>query len=299
MLMAIDVERSPVDSMPDISIREFIGDLRSAKWLVLALVAGFTIVGMVAGLVVAKKYEAEVVLTPASDEGGVGRLGALGALASQYSGLASLAGFSFSGSSKKEEAVAVLQSDLVTRKYIQENHLLPVLYPKLWDPATKSWTTEDPEKVPTLWKASQLFKKRVRTVVNDSKSGLITLTIRWTDPVLAAQWANDLVKLTNEYLRDKTIREAERNIIYLNEQASKTNIVGAQQAIYALLQEEMNKEMLARGRIEYALKVIDPAAVPEKPSSHGALFLGMLGFGMGCFIAVLLVFGRRVLQTQL
>jgi hypothetical protein len=47
-------------------------------------------------------------------------------------------------------------------------------------------------------------------------------------------WANELVRMTNDYLRDQAIQESERNIAYLNDQASKTDAVGAKQAIYAL-----------------------------------------------------------------
>ena len=279
----------------DISLRDLLADMSRSKVAVMLIVAAFTIAGGAIGWLSGDKYEASVVMTPAIDEARGGRLGSLGALASQYSGLASLAGLALPGSDKKEEAVAVLQSELLTQKYIQDNNLLPVLYEKLWDPATRRWTTDDPKKTPTLWKANQRFKKKIRSVVSDNKTGLIVLTIKWRDPVEAAKWANGLVKLTNEYLRDKAIREAERNITYLNEQASKTTIVGAQQAIYALLQDEINREMLARGRVEYVLKVIDPAIVPEEPSSRGPFFMSVLGFGVGCFVAVFWIFGRRVL----
>jgi uncharacterized protein involved in exopolysaccharide biosynthesis len=169
-----------------------------------------------------------------------------------------------------------------------------VLYAKQWDAVAQKWLTTDPKKTPTLWKANRDFKK-IRAIIDDKKSGMVVLTITWTDPKQAAKWANDLVSITNSYLRDKAIKEAQRNIAYLNEQAAKTNVIEAQKSIYSLLESEINKEMLARGREEYALKVVDPAFVPEKPSSPGPLLLGLLGFGLGCTAAVLWVFGRRAL----
>lgn len=37
-------------------------------------------------------------------------------------------------------------------------------------------------------------------------------------------WQDDLVRITNDYLRDKAIEESERHISYLNEQAANTDI---------------------------------------------------------------------------
>jgi len=281
----------------EITFRDLLRDIR-ASWIRLGtFIAACTLAGGVTGLFVERQYEASTVLSPVTEEisGRVG--GGLSALASQYSGLASLAGINLGGmGGKKEEAIAVLQSELLTERYIRDNDLLPVLFSKLWDPTTQKWTTSDPKKTPTLWKANGYFKK-IRGIVDDKKSGTVILTITWKDPKQAAKWANDLVRITNSYLREKAIQEAQRNIAYLNEQAAKTNVIEAQKSIYSLLETEINKEMLARGREEYALKVLDPAFVPEKPSSAGPVLLALLGFGLGCTVSVLLVFGKRALLT--
>jgi uncharacterized protein involved in exopolysaccharide biosynthesis len=281
--------KRPVDD--EITFRELLTEVKASKVMLCGLVAVFTLVGIVIGRLSHRQYEASTVLSPVADEGS-GRMGGLSALASQYSGLASLAGITLPGGSKKDESIAVLQSELLTERYIRDRNLLPILYADLWDPVAKKWRTTDPKKTPTLWKANRYFKT-IRGVMEDKKGGLVILTIKWTDPKQAAQWANDLVKITNGYLREKAIQEAQRNIAYLNEQATRTNVIEAQKAVYSLLETEINKEMVARGREEYALKVIDPAFVPERPSSAGPLLLGMLGFGLGCVVGVLVVFGRR------
>jgi uncharacterized protein involved in exopolysaccharide biosynthesis len=281
----------------EITFRDLVKDMWAAKVVLCGVVAGCMLAGIVLGLLVHRQYEATTVLSPVIDDAaGRGGSGGLGALASQFGGIASLAGINLLGgnSGKRDEAIAVLQSELLTERYIRDNNLLPVLYAKLWDKVAQKWRTTDPKKTPTLWKANRDFKK-IRAIVDDKKTGMVIVTMTWTDPKLAAKWANDLVSITNSYLRDKAIREAERNISYLNEQASKTNVIEVQKSIYSLLESEINKEMLARGREEYALKVVDPAFVPEKPSSPGPLLLGLLGFGLGCTAAVLWVFGRRAL----
>ena len=159
---------------------------------------------------------------------------------------------------------------------------------------TKSWRTSAPDKEPTLWKANQYFGKKIRLVQIDAKTGIVTMEITWTNPEQAAAWANGLVAMTNDYLRSEAITEAQRNIDYLNQQAANTTLMPVKQVIYGILENEINKEMLARGTKEYALKVLDPAQPPEKPSSLRLPVWVFLGFAGGLGLSLLLAFFRIV-----
>ena len=271
----------------EIDLRAALGLLWARRWFIVLMALVFTTAGGLSAVVLPKRFSASTVLSPVSAGQG-GQLGGLSSLASQFGGLASLAGISVSGDSQKSETLAVLQSETLTESFIAKNDLLPVLYAKQWDAATRQWGVPLP-RVPTLWQANQYFGKKVRTVSTETKTGLVTLTITWTDPVRAAQWANGLVKMANDYLRDRAITEAERNIAYLNDQAARTDSVGIKQAIYPLLQAQLNKAMLARGSDEYALKVLDPAFVPQRPSSPSPLLLALAGFLGGTTAALFLV----------
>jgi LPS O-antigen subunit length determinant protein (WzzB/FepE family) len=98
--------------------------------------------------------------------------------------------------------------------------------------------------------------------------------------------------MTNDYLREKAINESERNITYLTDQAAKTDVVGVRQAIYSILQNEINKVMLARGSDEYALKVVDPASPPERPSSPRPLLWTAAGCLGGALLAMIIAITR-------
>jgi uncharacterized protein involved in exopolysaccharide biosynthesis len=276
----------------EISLKEIVRLLWQSRWLVITVTAIFAVLAATYAWIKPKQYEALIVISPASTSPGSGQGGGLSSMLSEFGGLASLAGLSVGGDSRKAESVTVLQSSALTENYIQKNDLLPVLFHKLWDPRTRSWKTRDPEKIPTLWKANEFFSKKVRKLNTDTKTGIVMLTVTWTDPKLAATWANDLVRMTNDFLRNKAIQQADRNIAYLNEQAAKTEVVGVRQAIYALMQTEINKAMLARGSDEYAFKVLDPAQPPEKSSSPSPLLLVMAGVIGGFMLAAIVVFGR-------
>ena len=191
---------------------------------------------------------------------------------------------------RRAETVAVLQSRALTEAYVQQNGLLPVLYAKLWDPRLKRWKVSDPTEIPNLWTANQYFKSKIREVTEDSKTGLVTLSITWKDPVVAAQWANGFVRATNDYLRDQAITEADKNIAYLEDQASKTDQVGVRQAIYSILENQIDKAMLARGTEQYALKVLDPAVPPQRPYSPKPVMWTLLALFVGLLLSLFAAF---------
>jgi uncharacterized protein involved in exopolysaccharide biosynthesis len=259
---------------PELRLSELINLLRRRKRLIIGFAVILTVLAGIAAVLLPKHYKAVIVISPVTQtQGGGGQLSGVGSMLSSLGGgLASLAGLA-GNDSKRAESLAVLQSEALTEKYIQQNDLLPILFPKQWDANNKRWRVTDPASLPTLWKGNEFFKKNVRTILTDPKSGLVTMTISWTDAHIAAKWANDLVAITNDYLRKKAIDESERNIAFLNEQAAKTDIVTVKQAIYSILQSEINKEMLARGNDEYAFKILDPAVAPERPSTPPPPFL--------------------------
>jgi uncharacterized protein involved in exopolysaccharide biosynthesis len=292
----------PIQEYPgerdDIRIEEVVARIWRRRWLVLLLaLMSATVAGIVA-FIVPKSYLATTVVAPVLSGNNGGALSGLNAMASQFGGLASLAGVSISGDSRKYESLAVLQSEALTERYISSNNLLPVLYADEWDAAKNAWKSTNISNNPTLWKANRDFKK-IRTVSTDSKTGLVTISITWTDPKFAATWANDFVKLTNEYLRNRAISEAEGNMAYLNEQAAKTDVVAVKQGIYTMIQMEINKAMTAKGTPEFALKVLDPAVAPEKPSAPRKSIWTLAGFFGGilfsCGLAVFLESRKRTL----
>ena len=248
----------------EVSVADQMRALWRRKWLVLCVTVATTAIATAIAFLVPKEYEAAVLIMPVSDSGARGGFGGgLNSLASQFGGLAALAGLSIGDNGKKSESIAVLQSEALTESYINQNHLLPILFWKKWDAKNLTWLDTRPDKVPTPWKANEYFRRHVRQVTTNPKTGLVTITITWTDPKVAATWANGIVSLTNQYLRSKAIRESEVNIQYLNGEAERSNVVEVKKAIYTILEAEINKEMLARGTDEYALKVIDPAVPPE------------------------------------
>jgi len=271
-------------SRDEISLRELAQLLASSKWLVISLMLAGALVAGALGFMTRNKYEANLLLSPVASNTTAGRLANT---ASQIGGLASLIGVNIGNDSNKTESIAFLQSETLTEQFIRDNNLLPILFADRWSAERKQWTVTDPKEVPTLWKANRKFQT-IRTVLEDKKTGLVKVTITWTDPVLAASWANELVKLANDTLRARAINESQQHIAYLHEEVANTDLTPIRTAIYSVLESEIKNAMLARGPGDYALKVIDPAVPPElKSGPYRSLWV--LGGAMGGFILAALV----------
>jgi uncharacterized protein involved in exopolysaccharide biosynthesis len=264
----------------EVSVRDFLLFLWRSRWSALIGMVTCAIIAAGAAWIITPEYTATTVLLPVAGHSGALGGGSLGSGVSELSGLASLAGLNLGGmGAQKAQALATLQSRVLTDQFIREHDLLPVLFPKQWNSATKTWRSSDPRKIPTLWDADQLFKK-IRVVDDHAKTGIVTFSIRWKNADSAAAWANGLVKLTNDYLRLRAINESERSIAYLNQEVSKTNIVEVKNAIYGFMEAEIKNEMVAKGRRDYALRVIDPAVAPERPNFPRPL-LWIIGGAIG------------------
>lgn len=203
-------------------------------------------------------YRSEVVLSPTDHSGSggtmaqlVGRIGSLGSLAGVGLG---------AGSSMRAESVAMLKSRALTEDFIRNRNLLPVLYAEQWDAQRGGWATLTP---PTLAGAVEDFNEDVRSVIEDRRTGLVTLRMEWSDPALAATWANEYVAAANETVRKRAIADAERTLQYLDAELTKTRKVSVQQAIYSLIEQQINAIAVANVQEEFAFKVVDPAAPAE------------------------------------
>jgi uncharacterized protein involved in exopolysaccharide biosynthesis len=253
------------------------------RWRLIACVtAAITILAIAAALTATPIYEAKVVMLVSADESN-SKLQGLSGIASQL-GLGAL-GLGAGESNHKAESLATVQSRILTEGYIRDKNLLAILFDKDWDAARKQW--KNPQKPRTLWDGNKLFERSIRTVVEDRKTGLVTLTITWKDKELVAQWANDLVARTNAHVRQRALDLSAGNLAYLNEELKSTNVVETQQAIYKLIEGEIKTTMLARGNEQYAFTVIDPAVVPQDKSNLRRLYVVVIGFFAGLTIGVL------------
>ena len=273
----------------DFTLRELIGVFWSARGWIFAITIACTVVTLAAAWFAPRQYLSTALIMPIPRDSREGELGAPETLP-QLSGLSALVG-SPRINDAKAEAFATLQSDALAESYITAEHLLPLLYPRKWDVAKHAWKSADPRDVPTLWQAHEDFA-RVCHIAPDKKTGMVVIAVTWSDPVLAAKWANGLVDLANEHLRQQAIHTAESNIAYLERQEQASDNVEMKKAIYTLIQRELQSAMKAQGTREFAFKFIDPAIPPEKAYAPKVLFWAFGVFFAGFFLSLMVAAER-------
>lgn len=293
--MALNVLATPNHGEGDISFLEFWRALVGDWWLIGVIAALAAAFSVTIALSLAPMYRAEVVIV----EVGETRSGAgSAAMLAQFGGLAGLAGIDVAAfGDGSGRARAILNSRMLIEEFITRNELLPILFDNRWDSAAAGWSA-DSDKSPTLWLGVRRFFEDVRTVSEDPAAGVIRISVEWTDPGIAAKWANGLVDLANEIVRTRDLSDAERNVDYLNDEIARTNVVELRQVLYSLIESEMKTIMLANVKDEYAFAVIDPAVPPEMRSFPHRSFLVMIGTVLGAFIALLVVLVRLVVRKQ-
>jgi uncharacterized protein involved in exopolysaccharide biosynthesis len=262
-------------------------------WKPLALTA-FACGTVTAGLSLLLRdwYRAEVQIAPVVDN-----MNQHSGLENELGGIASIVGVELPGEGgKKAQEYATLTSRGFAQEFITRLNLMPVLFADKWDAKANNWRKGI--KAPTLEGGVRKFMTSVRLVAQDKKSGMIKVTVDWYSPELAAAWANRTVEMVNDKLRTVAVADADRSIDYLNKELAKTTVVEMHNAIYRVIEEQVNTAMIANVEREYAFKVIDPAVVPATKYGPHRSILTLVGAAVGFFIGVIVLYVRRAVRSS-
>ena len=284
------VESSPSTDEDEIDLFELIRILLHSWKTIIGITTICIGLAVAYALNAPEVFKAETLLVPANQE----KSGASSVL-SQFGGLAAMAGINSPTDSNLNQVMATLQSRKFLSHYINSKNLLPVLFKEIWDAESQSWLVQTQEDEPTELKAAESFKS-ILSVDEDKKPGLISLSIFWKDPAVAAEWANDLVKQLNEQLREKAITDSHKRISYLEQELAKTTLQDMRAVLYNLLESEKKKAMLANVNEDFALEVIDPAVAPETREKPKRKLIVALGGVCGGFLGIFAVFFIQFLR---
>jgi preprotein translocase subunit Sss1 len=110
--------------------------------------------------------------------------------------------------------------------------------------------------------------------------------------------ANDLVSSMNYHAKQHAIVEAKNSISFLEKELEQTSILNSQTMLYSIIEQQVQKIMLANIRDEFVFKVIDAAVNPTKPEPSKMILITLLGGFLGGFISIFLAIFHNYIKRE-
>lgn len=299
-----DTDQSYIED--EIDLRELFAVLWLNKNFIAILTFFAALASVFYALSLTNIYTAQTLMTPTS-------FSASASLSSQYSKLASMAGFNLPSSksgNQVEVALKLMQSKKLLDRLIQYESFLPdLMAAKSWDMDTntvkyhqsiydnenKKWVRQVSlpfKQIPSSQEALDAFIGRV-AISRNPKTQLVTLTVDHLSPVVAQQWSLWIVKEINSILANMEIANSQAAIDFLNTQVDITPYSELRTMFYELIRESTKSMMLASVNPEYVLATIDPPVIPEVKSKPTRSTICIIGTLMGAILSILIILVRK------
>ncbi len=251
------------------------------KGLFISITMVFVVLSVVTAWVLPNIYRSKVVMIPTSVLDGTkgGNVGG---------GLASLIGSSsLQQDHRTTLAISTLKSRLFLRNFINKYNLMPVLYPNEWG--------EKGKEIPPLRRHIMLQHavdqlNELRKVSLDIETGNVSMSVEWTDPVLAKDWVEAFIYEVNRKMQNDSVRREEKHILFLQEKIAETKVPEVRNSLSILLKDSMKTLMLASSGDEYAFHILDPAEIAAEPVKPKRKIIVLTGGMLGVFGALLFIY---------
>lgn len=190
--------------------------------------------------------------------------------------------------------IAKMRSRQFSLKFMEEHGVFQAMYPERWNKHTQEWAAGfQPDRGGSFLQ----FNEQIRFIDHNPENDIISIRMRWTDPVQARDWANAYVKEFNHFMREQALADVEQKKQFLEQELKQTSVVDIRQSLYRLIEAQTAVAMLANSKEDYVLEVIDPALLPFERYSPGRKTYLLMGFFAGACLAIALVFARVMLNN--
>jgi len=277
----------------DINVLELLSVIWAQKLLIflVTLFAGFG--SIIYSLSLENEYTSQAILTLAGQEA---QSGSMGASSGQLGGLASLAGISVGGTSNKAAlAIKTIESRDFLKHLLQfEGALSNIVGIQKYNQETQEVTYKDGfSSETTLVPDDLLFLeiyKAFRGTINlsdDSKTGLISLSVTSKSPKAAYDLAILILRELNNVYRAEALEESSKALSYLNNKLSSTIQNEVKKSMSLVIESQLKIQMFANIRENYLLKPFDNAFIPDVKSGPSRSVICMVITLSAFFIAII------------
>ena len=288
----------------EIDLRELFNVLWTAKKLIIQITAIFAIGSVVYSLSLNNHYKSESLFLARSASENQGL--------SQYSSLAAMAGISLpsSGEDKAAQMIELIKSRKFVKHLMTFENILPSILAaksynnstqellfnqKLYESETKTWKNKPKNNrtmIPSYLEAHKAYLGML-SIAQDKRTGFISINIEHISPVFAKDFLELIIRESNELLRKKDMEESKQGLEYLTSELSKTPFVAIKESINALIEVQLETQMLAQINQDYILIEIEPPFIPEQKSKPSRALICVTGTMLGGMLSVLIVLIRH------
>jgi len=203
-------------------------------------------------------YRATALLRPVAEQSSASQLqgmltGSAGALSGMLGGLTEEA-------QRAQEYLAILRSYQFTLALVNDNGLAAAVDP----PGGSVLDRFLGSAPPTQWQLYEIMQKRFDCDY-DRLSGNLSLYFLDPDPARARRILQLYIENLRSKLQSDDVRRSDAAISSLTEAARSSSDTLLQAQLYELLARQIQQKKLAQVSADFALKVIDPPVVPDRP----------------------------------
>ncbi len=287
------------NSDDEIRLLDIFNILWKEKILILSVSSIFAFGSVFYALSLPNIYTSDVVLKVA------GSNGASMSNNSQFGSIAALAGVNIGTGGGMDEKADLAKQTIRSRDFVKHvskfDDVLPSLMAlKEYDPTSQSiifdeevYDSSNQKWISPLPSEYEVYKKFL-SMVNvfiDIDTGFLAISVSHQSPFFARYFLELIINELNNIERNRDIAEAQRSKEYLGEQLGIYKVADIRNSINALIQSQLETEMLANVRVDYLLRPLDSAYVPEKKSapvrSMICISITFIGFLLSVFVVLI------------
>lgn len=294
------------DSKDELNVNYFFSHILRYKKLIFIITTIFAVFSIFYALSLPNYFKSEALLrlSDTSDT----EFNSSGA--SGLGSLASLAGINIGSSgdkvNKHQLAVETVKSREFLKSILIEKDILAnivaakdfdfkqnkVIFNKeIYDPERELWLDKSrkPSSPPNHISTHKIYVDMVK-ISHNKRTGFLEISVEHFSPFFAKEFLEIIISSLNSQMRTKDFKSSQDALDYLLEVSKQNNKLELQFAVNALVEKELQRQMLTDIRDEYFVEVIDPAFVPiqkSKPSrSRICISITFLGLFFGLLVSI-------------
>ncbi len=287
------------NSDAEISLLDIFNILWKEKILILSVSSIFAFSSVFYALSLPNIYTSDVVLKVA------GSNGASMSNNSQFGSIAALAGVNIGTGGGMDEKADLAKQTIRSRDFVKHVSKFDEVLPSLmalqeYDPSSQLiifdeeiYDSSNQKWISALPSEYEVYKKFLSMVdvFIDIDTGFLAISVSHQSPYFAKYFLELIINELNNIERYRDIAEAQRSKEYLGKQLGIYKVADIRNSINALIQSQLETEMLANVRVDYLLRPLDSAYVPEKKSapvrSMICIAITFIGFLLSVFVVLI------------